>query len=80
MNDKGLYIIIAAVFFSPLALLFYIEWYWVFLIYNIFWAVLSYAARSETKNPKIVEIFPPDTFKIDTPDINKSPAVNVVPF
>ena len=53
MNDKGLYIIIAAVFFSPLALLFYIEWYWVFLIYNIFWAVLCYAAHSQTKNPKI---------------------------
>ena len=53
MKDKGLYIIIAAVFFSPLALLFYIEWYWVFLIYNIFWAILSYGAHSETKNPKI---------------------------
>ena len=53
MKDKGLYIIIAAVFFSPLALLFYIEWYWVFLIYNVFWAILSYGARSETKNPKI---------------------------
>ena len=53
MKDKGLYMIIAAVFFSPLALLFYIEWYWVFLIYNIFWAILSYGARSETKNPKI---------------------------
>ena len=53
MKDKGLYIIIAAVFFSPLALLFYIEWYWVFLIYNVFWAAASYAAHSETKNPKI---------------------------
>tara|TARA_B110000003_G_C16578482_1_gene507100 strand:+ start:84 stop:845 length:762 start_codon:yes stop_codon:yes gene_type:complete len=53
MKDKGLYIIIAAVFFSPLALLFYIEWYWVLLIYNIFWAVLCYAAHSSTKNPKI---------------------------
>lgn len=53
MKDKGLYIIIAAVFFSPLALLFYIEWYWVFLIYNVFWAAASYGAHSETKNPKI---------------------------
>lgn len=53
MKDKGLYIIIAAVFFSPLALLLYIEWYWVLLIYNIFWAAASYAAHSETKNPKI---------------------------
>jgi hypothetical protein len=53
MKDKGLYIIIAAVFFSPLVLLFYIEWYWVFLIYNVFWAAASYAAHSETKNPKI---------------------------
>ncbi|MDA7567185.1 hypothetical protein N8769_04350 [Flavobacteriaceae bacterium] len=53
MKDKGLYIIIAALFFSPLALLFYIEWYWVFLIYNVFWAAASYGAHSETKNPKI---------------------------
>jgi len=53
MKDKGLYIIIAAVFFSPLVLLFYIEWYWVFLIYNVFWAAASYGAHSETKNPKI---------------------------
>ena len=53
MKDKGLYIIIAVVFFSPSTLLFYIEWYWVLLIYNIFWAVLCYGAHSEAKNPKI---------------------------
>lgn len=53
MKGKVLYIIIAAVFLGPLALLFYIEWYWVFLIYNVFWAAVSYAGHSETKNPKI---------------------------
>ena len=53
MKGKVLYIIIATVFLGPLALLFYIEWYWVFLIYNVFWAAVSYAGHSETKNPKI---------------------------
>ena len=56
MNDKLFCGIIAIVFFSPLALLFYIDWYWVYLIYNVFWAGVAYLAYSGRKNEEISAI------------------------